>query len=101
MPISYCPAGGESQNMTPGSLCPVHGVLLEPIMPQGMLSILGTQASLNGLLLARAGAANPFEAATHFLIKAGFDGGDIIDVAGTSGVVEGVAVFFIDSVRRR
>jgi hypothetical protein len=100
MPISFCPVGGESYALMPGSSCPIHGVPLESIMfQQGTLNILGEQSTLDGVMLARPNFADPFAAATNFVIEAGMAQGDMIEITGSRGTIGGVTVLFIDSAR--
>ena len=66
----------------------------------GRFTISDEDSRLDGTLLARKGAADPFGAATSFLRNLGLRDGDCISVSGESGTIGSVAVIFIDSASK-
>ena len=100
MAISFCPIGGESYNLAPGQVCPVHGATLESIVQMAMLDIIGTRSTWNGLVLALVGEGDPIGLATDYLTNQGFTHGDMIAVKGDRQLLGAVSVLFIDSVQR-
>jgi hypothetical protein len=63
----------------------------------GRLKLGNGDARLNGSLLARKGAPDPFGAASDFLTNLGLTDGQCIKATGENGTVGDKAVFFIDS----
>jgi hypothetical protein len=63
----------------------------------GRLSQSNRESRLDGTLLARKGAPDPFGAATDFLTNRGLGDGDCITVTGESGVIGGTSVIFMDT----
>lgn len=61
----------------------------------GLLTLDSGVSSLDGTPLARAGAPNPFTAATNFLAARGLGRNKIIQVDGSDGFVGNVQVIFI------
>jgi len=100
MAISFCPIGGESYNLAPGQLCPVHGTLLESIVQMATLNIIGTQSTWNGIVLALSGDGDPIGLATDYLRQQGFTHGDTVAVTGNRELLGSTRVLFIDSVQR-
>jgi hypothetical protein len=66
----------------------------------GRLTISNEESRLDGTLLARKGAADPFGAATSFLRNLGLRDGDCISVSGENGTIGSVSVVFIDSASK-
>lgn len=63
----------------------------------GRLTISNEDSRLDGTLLARKGAPDPFGAATSFLRNLGLRDGDCITVSGENGTIGSVSVIFMDS----
>lgn len=92
MPIGYC---SKCSRIWSGNRCPVHG---DPLETVGRLTISGGTPFLDDVPLARRGP-DPFGEAIAFLNLAGFREGDLIQVTGMEGTLNGVRVIFIESVR--
>ena len=63
----------------------------------GLLSQQNGDSSVDGTLLARRGASDPFGAATDFLAARGLVSGNRITVTGEDGTIGGASVFFMAS----
>jgi|SRR5579884_132794 len=66
----------------------------------GRLAISNEESRLDGTLLARKGATDPFGAATSFLRNLGLRDGDCITVSGENGTIGSVSVIFMDSASK-
>jgi len=66
----------------------------------GRLTISNEDSRLDGTLLARKGAPDPFGAATSFLRNLGLRDSDCITVSGENGTIGSVSVIFIDSASK-
>jgi hypothetical protein len=66
----------------------------------GRLTITNEDSRLDGTLLARKGAPDPFGSATSFLRNLGLRDGDCITVSGENGTIGSVSVIFITSASK-
>ncbi len=66
----------------------------------GRLTIANEDSRLDGTLLARKGAPDPFGAATSLLRNLGLRDGDCISVSGENGTIGSVSAIFIDSASK-